>query len=319
MALLPTPQHSTTQLLDDTSERLNNERFRFSNRLGASQIGHECERKLWMAFRWGARERIDGQKARIFSRGHLEETRVIELMRDAGLKVWDYAPDGQQYTYTGVKGHLVVKLDGVVQGLPESKQPHLLEIKGLNQKGFDWLKKNGLQNGKSEHYDQMQIGMGLINPKVDRGLYVCICKNTEEIYCERIKFDFTHFTRLQEKARRVIEATRAPEKVEPKKSGWPCKWCVFNDSCHGDKLPEQVNCRTCMHSTPVRDGTWSCEKFAKILSVEDQKKGCLEHLYHPDFVPLEVIEAEQTRVTYKQKDGTEFYNHRGGDFDDIPF
>jgi len=60
------------------------------NHLGASQIGHECKRYLFLVFRWAKREKFTGRKLRLFDRGHREEDRFIEWLRGIGAKVFEY-------------------------------------------------------------------------------------------------------------------------------------------------------------------------------------------------------------------------------------
>ncbi len=56
--------------------------------LGGSQIGEECQRKLWYIFRWCYKEKFDGRMMRLFNRGHREEPRFLEWLEGIGAKVW---------------------------------------------------------------------------------------------------------------------------------------------------------------------------------------------------------------------------------------
>lgn len=57
--------------------------------LGASLIGHNCNRYLWYVFRWVQAETFEPRMLRLFNRGHREEAAFISLLENAGFKV-DY-------------------------------------------------------------------------------------------------------------------------------------------------------------------------------------------------------------------------------------
>ena len=45
--------------------------------LGMSQIGHHCERYLWLSFRWCFDSYFEPRMLRLFARGHREENYSI--------------------------------------------------------------------------------------------------------------------------------------------------------------------------------------------------------------------------------------------------
>jgi hypothetical protein len=55
--------------------------------LGASEIGHDCNRYLWYKFRWFFYETFSGRMYRLFERGHLEEMRFVKWLEGIGCKV----------------------------------------------------------------------------------------------------------------------------------------------------------------------------------------------------------------------------------------
>lgn len=280
-----------------------------SSRLGASILGEECRRRLWYGFRWATREQFEGRVLRLFATGHLEEARVIADLRATGATVYDRNEEtGEQFEFA--QGHVVAKVDGVVEGLREApKTAHLLEVKSANDRSFKDLKKKGLRDSKPTHYAQCQIGMGLA--ELTRAVYICVNKNTDEIYLERVKFDRAEFDAYMLKARLVIESETPP----PKQEGFACKFCPHRALCLETARPE-VNCRTCVHSTPVADGSWKCDK--DLAMVPD----CLEHLLIPDLIAswAEAIDGAPEWVLYKLKDGRQFLNCAGTGFPamDVP-
>jgi hypothetical protein len=291
------------------------EKPRHSSRLGASMIGKECDRRLWMGFRHVFLERFDGRMLRLFDTGHREELRVIDDLRAAGMEVWALDPaTSEQYTYTALDGHVVAKLDGVVLGVPEAPEtPHDLSIKTANTKNFAKIQKDGIAKAKPEHYAQVQIEMGLAD--LNRALYVCVCKDTDEIYVERINFDDKAFKAFLLRASRIIKAEAAPDRISNDPAFYICKFCPLTQHCHGEAMPE-VNCRTCVHATPGANGTWQCANDLEM------KPGCNDHLFVPDLLPwAEPVEGDPTWIRYRVKStGKEFINCSASGFPaiDVP-
>jgi hypothetical protein len=158
---------------------------------------------------------------------------------------------------------------------------HLWEAKTSNAKSFAALKKKGVQEAKPEHYAQMQVGMALSG--MDRALYFVECKDNSELYTERVRANPSEASRLLDRAERIIYTEEPLTKISDDPSWFECRFCTFADVCHRDKAPE-VNCRTCAHATAERDGTWSCSRWGKTLTVDEQRAGCQSHVFHPAFI-----------------------------------
>ena len=283
--------------------------------LGVSQLGHECERFLWLSFRGAKSEPFDGRMLRLFDTGQREEARLVAEMRAAGIVVSEAQPDGAQWSVEAFGGHLRGHLDAALHRLPEAPTVwHVGEFKTHNDKSFKSLKADGVKKSKPEHYAQMTIYMGLTDSK--RGLYYAINKNDDEIYVERIGFEQEDFDRLLAKAKDVITSPSPPLRISEDPSWFQCKMCDHHDICHGAELP-LPNCRSCAHSTPIIDGGWSCAKNGPSIDThEAQLIGCDMHRYIPDLLSnfAEMLDANQEAnwVKYKHKaTGKEFYN---GDF-----
>lgn len=62
--------------------------------------------------------------------------------------------------------------------------------------------------------------------------------------------------------------------------------CPAHEFCHETKLTQEINCRTCAHSTAKEDSTWRCERHdADGIPADFQRTGCDCHVLHPDLVP----------------------------------
>ncbi len=246
--------------------------------LGASLIGRPCRRQLWYLFRWAVRPAHSGRILRLFARGQREEEALAELLRAAGVTVITHNPNtGEQYRFG--TGHFGGSMDGACVGLPDApKTWHVLEFKTHNLKSFNQLEKEGVRLAKPEHWAQMQCYMHWSG--MTRALYVAVCKDDDRLHLERIDYDRKEAEALLEKAQAVINAPEPPARISEDAAWYQCKWCDAWPVCHGKQLPLPT-CRSCVHATPEPDGSWSCRYHKRTLMVEEQKRGCHDHVYIP--------------------------------------
>lgn len=278
----------------------------FRDHLGASIIGKECRRALWYDFRWVTRRTFSGRMLRLFDTGLREEGRLIRDLRRTGATVLDADPEtGRQWQVSALGGHFGGSLDAVATGLLEApKTWHVVEFKTHSVKSFATLKKDGVERAKPQHCAQMQIYMHLTG--ITRALYVAVCKDTDELHIERARADPAAGQRLMAKAKRVIDAPRAPSRISDDPAWWQCRLCDHHNHCHGDR-PAERHCRTCLHSTPV-EGGWHCARRDLALSSGEQRQGCRLHLFVPDLVHGEQVDAGDSWVSYRLADGTVWVN-----------
>jgi hypothetical protein len=280
MAALPEPAHSTASLIYQAYESDAEDGNR--PHLGASLIGHACERFLWMTFRWVDAKKFPGRMLRLFETGQLEEARLVKNLRRIGVEVHDVTPDGKQWRVSDLGGHFGGSMDGACVGLPEApKTWHVLEFKTHSDKSFkELLSKGSVRFAKPQHFAQMQVYMGMTG--MERALYMAVNKNDDTIYTERVEYDAVEFARLKARAERVINANEPPLKISNDPSWHVCKMCDFHEHCHGETAPA-VNCRTCAHSTPEMDGDgrWTCASINHEIGLIAQRMGCTSHRYIP--------------------------------------
>lgn len=275
MAVIPsiTDNQVLINRIYEAYEKNNKGRFRLT-RIGASGIGEECARAVWFDWRGVADEKIEGRILRLFKTGFIQEDRMLEDLKNAGLEVWGHDASGDQWTYTDTEGHFVCKLDGVVKGIPGAeKTPHTLEIKTSNKKGFDEMVKHGVQKSKPLHYAQMQAGMHCSG--IHRALYIMICKDDEKIHTERIVYDPEECARLFERVRIVMSSNIPPTRITERVGDWRCKFCDYKSVCW-ENQPVLQHCRTCQHSSAVEKGEWACGLLNSVLDSKAQLAGC-EH------------------------------------------
>lgn len=249
--------------------------------LGASQIGKPCSRALWYQFRWAGNplevssaNKTTGQVLRLFLRGHREEPAIIEYLEGIGCK-FDATPE-TQIKISDVGGHFGGSCDNVGT-LPTKfgyNEKVLFEFKTSNFSDFNKLKREGVKNLKPVHFSQMCVyGFKL---GLQFALYICVDKNSDDLYVELIELDWEHAKTMLEKASHIIQSPTPTTKISSSITNWACKWCSFQKICHYGE-PLDVNCRTCQNSIPVNEGKWACKLAPanqNIIPEEIIKIGC---------------------------------------------
>ena len=266
-----------------------NEEFR--THLGASLIGRNCDRELWYSFRWATNKQFDGRMLRLFNRGHLEEPRIVALLKMIGCKVWQHTTDGKQFRITGHRGHFGGSLDAVVKGIPDlpADEVCLAEFKTHGEKSFTKLIEAGVTAAKWEHFVQQQMYMAHYDLKWS--LYMAVNKNTDALHAELVQFDPIIHGKYVKRTMVVIDAITPPKRISESPSWYGCKFCDHKQVCHESEVSPTRNCRTCLHSRVGDDGEWFCtEPKADAafgdnvpLSADDQRLGCDSYEKNPAF------------------------------------
>lgn len=265
--------------------------------LGASIIGHPCERYLWLTFRWAYRERLNGQTERLLETGRREEKVAVENLQFVGVNI-KYTGENQCMISYPENRHIQAHPDGIIlSGVPEApKAIHIWEHKTMNNANFRDLLKKGVKEAKPMHYAQMQVEMyGYKN--CDRALYQVLNKDTSEIYTVRLRYAQSDALGYLNRAAEIIDRDDAPPKASEK---WQeCKMCSFRGLCHGNTSP-CVNCRTCVYFSATKDGKCWCALKGKEtpIPLSVQYTGCDAHIIHPDLVPWEHLMNEDRPYQY---------------------
>ena len=249
--------------------------------LGASLLGRECMRELWYSFHWSVHKRFEGRMVRLFNRGHLEEPRMVALLKMIGCTVWQFDQNGKQFRVSGYKNHSGGGIDAVIQGCPDLPPGTnaLGEFKTHNSKSFEKLKQTGVLNAKWEHFVQMQTYMGKL--ELPYALYLAVNKDNDDLYGEIVQFDKTVFDRYQERAVTIVDAKSPPPKIMSASASWhKCKMCDYNGICNRNETPA-INCRTCEFCEIGDNGTWHCQKTGTELAKATQMVGCAGYSLNP--------------------------------------
>ena len=165
---LPEPNHSIQALVDRHHE---SQAEPPRPHMGASQIGHPCDRWLWLSFRWAVVPQFPGRILRVFRRGRNEEDTIVSDLRAIGLDV----RGAQKRVDFGC--HVSGSLDAIIEsGVPGSAKRHIAEFKTHSRKSFEYLDKHGVEKSKPEHFVQMQAYMH--GTGIERALYVASARTT---------------------------------------------------------------------------------------------------------------------------------------------
>lgn len=215
---------------------------------------------------------------------------------------------GQQDRIRLAGGHIRGKCDGKAIGVPEApKTEHLCEFKSSNDAGFKQIQKHGCKAAKPLHYGQVQIGMHAFG--LTRALYLVVNKNDDSRYAERIEYDPTYCLRQIARVERLLGLNEPPSRISDDPEFFGCRFCKHHAVCHEGAFA-RVSCRSCLHATPEMGGDahWSCARWSKPLSFDEQKASCPAHLFLPGLVPGELIEAddEEETVRYLLRSGKEW-------------
>jgi len=300
MTQIPAPKTDIATLIDAAHEE---RKEKPRPHMGASILGHACDRWIWLSFRLAVRQQFPGRVLRLFRRGHNEEATIMEDLAMIGVEF------SKRQARVDFGSHVSGSIDALIEGgVPESPtKRHIAEFKTHNKRSFDQLEKDGVKKTKPEHWAQMQIYMA--GTMIDRALYVAICKDDDRYYTERIKFDKEAAEKLVARGKRLALADEMPPPLSTDPTWYQCRFCPAHDFCHVSKLSREINCRTCAHSTAKDDSTWRCERHdADGIPFDYQIKGCDAHTLHPDLVPWKVKDGPKEWTLIYEIDGVDVPN-----------
>jgi hypothetical protein len=308
MTKIPEPRHSIAALIDQFHE---SQEDKPRPHMGCSQLGHPCDRWLWLSFRWAVREQFSGRMLRLFRRGQNEEATIVADLRAIGMDIQNTGERNQKRVKFGA--HVSGSLDGVIySGVPEAPETvHVAEFKTHSKKSFDDLEKQGVEKSKPMHFVQMQVYMHGIGAA--RALYLAVCKDDDRLYTKRVRYDKKIALWAIERGKRLALADRMPPPISTDATWYQCRFCPAHSFCHKQEPTRFANCRTCAHSTAKENSTWRCERHdADNIPTEFQHKGCDDHVLHPDLVPWRMEPSEDGHSVTWMIDGKPVVNGTGG-------
>ena len=290
------PIDQLVSLSDDNSTPLSRRHY-----LGASQIGKQCSRELFLNWRWCFPPINNSRLERIFELGHILEEQIANIFKDkiSGVDLITHEK-GKQIGSSFFGGHLQYHIDGLLN-TKTSSGLHLWECKSANQTRYKKLLREGYKKFSPEYHSQIMFYCGALKEQTelqisDEILVNVYNKNTSEIYSESIEFEPTIYEKLKDKAQWLLNLKEPPVGAY-RASDYQVKNFMSEEErgiYTGKFTPGSVNCRNCRFSKPDIKNTsdkaiWGCLKKKKLLSIKDQQKGCFEHQFIPGLVPGKLI------------------------------
>lgn len=192
--------------------------------IGASSIGRPCERSIWYGFNGEMGEAVPAGLRTSFDIGKRLELLMLDYVEQAGIAV-NRAPhrlhDLELPIFQGTPDAIITLLDD---------KPVVLEIKTAKSSSFNRFKNHGLIAWAETYYAQLQAYMGMGG--YERGVLLAINKDSSELHHEWVDFDEIFYQELKVKARRIAEATEAPDKINRSPLYFVCRSCPFKVVCH---------------------------------------------------------------------------------------
>ena len=215
--------------------------------LGASRLGHPCERALQFEFATAPKDEgqgLSGRSLRIFAIGHQLEELAIRWLRAAGLDLVTQKRDGGQFGFSVAGGRIRGHVDGIVAEAPAAlglRTPALWECKTMNAKNWRACVKDGVTVSKPVYAAQIALYQAYMEATVPGisaapALFTAINKDTAELHHELVPFDAALAQRMSDRGVRILRATDAGEllpRVAANRDFFECRFCPWAERCWG--------------------------------------------------------------------------------------
>lgn len=218
--------------------------------LGASRLGHACERALQFEFTGAPKDDgadFGGQTLRIFEIGHQLEDLAIRWLRAAGLDLYTRKgnrPDGEQFGFSAAGGRIRGHVDGIIASAPALfgiGTPALWECKTMNAKNWRACVKDGVAVAKPVYAAQIALYQAYMEGTIPGisahpALFTAINKDTAELHHELVPFDAGLAQRMSDRGVRILQATDAGEllpRIATNRDFFECRFCPWAARCWG--------------------------------------------------------------------------------------
>lgn len=291
--------------------------------VGASEIGHICDAKIWLDFRKCSMKSFSAKSLFSMADGEYSETITAKRLSETpGIKLTTINPKtGQQFAAEFFHGHIKGNIDGIICGVNQSPKKEMIwEHKCVGQAYFNKVQnlykkipyENILENWNPIYFAQAQSYMHMFN--IDHHFMTISLAGSRD-YLELITtLNYKISGEYLQRAKNIITSDGPGEKLGANKLKSHCNLCSNFSICHEEKLPVP-NCRNCINCNPILDdknpGAWRCELFKTNLSNKEQDAGCLSHLYAPKALSFMAVQydCDDHAIYYERKsDGVVFKN-----------
>jgi len=251
--------------------------------IGGSTIGNPCYRAIWYSLHDAHEKDISPRLGRLFKRGHIDEIRILKLLKKGGANIKRLDPaTNRQYSFKD-DNFRAGSIDGIII---LNDDPCILEIKTMNHSSFTALKKSSIKDKMRSYYDQVQFymshskKMSFSRRFINKCVFIVVNKNNDELYSEVVDYDEAYAKFLNDKAKMVAEQDEVPDRISDNPCFFGCKMCSYKNICHFDEKPK-LSCKTCRFSEKnVNKNIFRCTKHnwecIDICSDHDFKKGLIK-------------------------------------------
>lgn len=210
------------------------------NYIGASYIGRECARQIWYEYNGYPKEPYSVYSLWNFEDGHrTEDLTAFRLRLVSGIELWTHDESGKQYGFSDFNGKFGGHIDGVIIGLKQAPAtPHIWENKCCGQKKFDvfqnvknkYSEKQTLEKWDYTYFVQAQIYMHYF--KLKRHYTTVALAGGRDYDSCRTEYQKEVALKYIDRAKKIIEATDPPPKINEKEDFYLCRMCEFRKICH---------------------------------------------------------------------------------------
>ena len=179
------------------------------NNLRASNIGHPCERYLYLLIKhWDEQQPHDEGLQNIFDLGNSIEEYAIRKLKAAGLEV--ITPSVRSWK---VENPLITGREDIRIKDPDNGELYPAEIKGLSP--YEWEKLNSVDDfyNSKKYYVRAYPSQLLVycwKFEKEKGFFILVNKLTGQIKPIEVPFDWDRADALLKKGERVYEALNDP-------------------------------------------------------------------------------------------------------------
>jgi len=175
------------------------------NNLRASNIGHPCERYLYLLIKhWDEQQPHDEGLQNIFDFGNSVEEYTIKKLKDAGLEIVTPTQRSWKVENPFITGREDIRIKD-----PEDGQLYPAEIKGLSP--FEWERLNSIEDfyNSKRYYVRgypSQLMVYCWKFEKEKGFFVLTNKLTGKIKIIEVPFDWDRADALLKKGERIYSA-----------------------------------------------------------------------------------------------------------------
>lgn len=212
-------------LSDFINEKLeNSQKIQNRNYIGASSIGHPCNRNIWYGFKGNNKKPLTSKQIKTFSIGHALESVIKNKIVESGIKLIDPTEEQifskENKLFKGSYDAIIIIND----------KKSILEIKTANNSSFQNFVKKGLRSWNEQYYAQIQSYMGM--SEIHSSYLIAINKDTSELYDEYVGFDEIFYDFLCVKSNIISSSIDVPEKINKNPMFYICNMCQYKEECH---------------------------------------------------------------------------------------